>query len=142
MRRLVLLSAVALIAAAAAIPLAHAAPKKLHVLVQWPEGDSLGQWAMTKHVGGLLNDVGPDNIQLEVVAYGRAATAVTTRPVVHIAEDIAKFQKEGVVFHVCRHAMEGLGVKDSELLPGVTPVKGAMWYTTQKFGEGWQILRP
>jgi intracellular sulfur oxidation DsrE/DsrF family protein len=98
---------------------------------------------MTKHVGNLLDDLGQDNVQLEVIAYGMATFAVTTsRPQAKFADDIAKLTARGVTFHVCHHAMDLLGVKDSELQPTVTPVKGAMWYIVTKHSEGWQILRP
>ena len=142
MRRTLVFSALLLFAVIAVAPSTSAAPKKQHVLLQWTEGDSLGQWVMTKHVGNLLDDVGQDNIQLEVIAYGMATFAVTNRPNAKFADDIASLTKRGVVFHVCHHAMDLLGVKDAELLSTVTPVKGAMWYINQKYQEGWQTLRP
>jgi intracellular sulfur oxidation DsrE/DsrF family protein len=142
MRRTLLFSALLLFAVTAVVPCASAAPKKQHVLLQWTEGDSLGQWVMTKHVANLLDDVGQDNIQLEVIAYGMATFAVTNRPTAKFADDIASLTKRGVVFHVCHHAMDLLGVKESELLTTVTPVKGAMWYINQKYQQGWQTLRP
>jgi len=127
----------------ASAPHAAAAAKKHHILLQWTEVDTVGQWAMTKHVGNLLDDLGPDNVQLEVITYGAATFAVTTsRPQNMQAQAIADLSKRGVVFHVCHHAMDLLGVKEAELQPTVTPVKGAMWYITQKYNEGWQILRP
>jgi intracellular sulfur oxidation DsrE/DsrF family protein len=127
----------------AIVPSAEAAAKKQRVLLQWTEGDSLGQFIMTKHVGNLLDDMGQDNIQLEVIAYGMATPAVTTnRPEAKFAAEIAKLTQRGVVFHVCHHAMDFFGVKDQDLQPTVTPVKGAMWYINQKFSEGWQTLRP
>ena len=143
MRRMLLLSAMLLFAVTAVAPTAHAAAaKKQHVLLQWTEGDSLGQWVMTKHVGNLLDDLGQDNVQLEVIAYGLATFAVTNRPQAKFADDIASLTKRGVTFHVCHHAMDLLGVKDDELLSTVTPVKGAMWYINQKHQQGWQTLRP
>jgi intracellular sulfur oxidation DsrE/DsrF family protein len=137
-----LLSAL-LLASVAVVSVVQAAPmKKQRVLLQWTEGDSLGQWVMTKHVGNLLDDLGPDNVQLEVIAYGMATTAVTNGPSAKFAADIEKLSKQGVVFHVCHHAMDLFGVKDSDLQPSVTPVKGAMWYINQKYQQGWQTLRP
>src|SRR5436309_9831645 len=129
MRRLFWLSAVLLVLVSL-VSTSYAAPakKKTKVLMQWTEVDSMGQWIMTKHVGNLLDDLGDDNVQLEVIAYGPATFAVTTRPTTKFASDIEKFTKRGVVFHVCHHAMDLLGVKEDELLPTVTPVKGAMWY--------------
>ena len=143
MRRL--LSVIALLAICAVLaPSAHAAAAKKHrILLQWTEADTLGQWVMTKHVGNLLDDLGQDNVQLEVITYGMATNAVTTtHPQTLQAAAIADLTKRGVAFHVCHHAMDLLGVKDSELLPTVTPVKGAMWYIATKHSEGWQILRP
>jgi intracellular sulfur oxidation DsrE/DsrF family protein len=117
--------------------------KKYHVVLQWTEADTTGQWVMTKHVTNLLDDLGQDNVQLEVLAYGMATFAVTqSRPQSLHAADIEALTKRGVVFHVCSHAMDLLGVKKEELLPTVTPVRGAMWYLTTKHAEGWYTLRP
>jgi intracellular sulfur oxidation DsrE/DsrF family protein len=143
MRRLLPLVALLVLSAGLVLP-AHAVVAKKHrILVQWTEVDTLGQWAMTKHVGNLLDDLGQDNAQVEVIAYGKATFAVSaSRPQTLQAEAIAALSKRGVVFHVCHHAMDLLGVKDAELQPTVTPVKGAMWYIATKYDEGWQILRP
>ena len=143
MRRFLPLLAVLLISAVAVSAPHAAAAKKHHILLQWTEVDTVGQWAMTKHVGNILDDLGPDNVQLEVIAYGAATFAVTTsRPQTLQAQAISDLSKRGVVFHVCHHAMDLLGVKESELQPTVTPVKGAMWYIVSKYDAGWQILRP
>ena len=142
MRRAFWLS-VLLLACVTLVSVAHAAPvKKQRVLLQWTEGDSLGQWIMTKHVGNLLDDLGQDNVQLEVIAYGPATLAVTKRPAAKFASDIEKFTQRGVTFHVCHHAMDLFGVTEDEVLSTVTPVKGAMWYINQKYSQGWQTLRP
>ena len=139
-RMLLVLSAFALF-----VPAAHAAgmSKKYHVILQWTEADTTGQWVMTKHVGNLLDDLGQDNVQLEVLTYGMATFAVTKgRPQSRMGAEIEALTKRGVVFHVCHHAMDLLGVKDEELMPTVTPVQGAMWYLTTKQKEGWYTLRP
>mgnify|MGYP001341992271 CR=1 FL=1 len=139
-RLLMLVAAFALM-----VPAAHAAgvSKKYRVVLQWTEADTLGQWVMTKHVGNLLDDLGQDNVQLEVLAYGMATFAVTTsRPQSRYAAEIEALTRRGVVFHVCAHAMDLLGVKKEELQPAVTPVKGAMWYLATKHAEGWYTLRP
>jgi intracellular sulfur oxidation DsrE/DsrF family protein len=116
---------------------------KHKILVQWAEGDSLGQWVMTKHVGNLLDDLGQENVELEVLSYGMATFAVTTtRPQTHFAADIDKLTKRGVMFRQCHHAMDLLGVKESELLPTVTPVQGAMSEIVKKHESGWQIIKP
>jgi intracellular sulfur oxidation DsrE/DsrF family protein len=142
MRRAFWLSAL-LLAFVTLVPTADAAPaKKQRVLLQWAEGDSLGQWIMTKHVGNLLDDLGQDNVQLEVIAYGPATLAVTKGPSAKFASDIEKFTQRGVVFHVCHHAMDLFGVKEEDLQSTVSPVKGAMWYINQKYSQGWQTLRP
>jgi uncharacterized protein len=141
MRRLVLLCV--LLAAVVLVPGAQAASKKYHVLLQWTEADSLGQLVMTRHTNNMPDDLGQDNVELEVLAYGPATFAVTTtRPQSRSAEAISKLTQRGVVFHVCSHAMQFLGVKKEELMSTVTPVPGAMSYMVKKHAEGWQILKP
>jgi intracellular sulfur oxidation DsrE/DsrF family protein len=141
MRRFLPILALLVVSVALVSP-AHAA-KKQRILIQWTEADTLGQWAMTKHVGNLLDDLGPDNVQVEVITYGKATFAVSSKTGQALqAPAIEALTKRGVTFHVCHHAMDLLGVKDADLLPTVTPVKGAMWYVAAKYQEGWQILRP
>ena len=143
MRRFLSILAMLLVAVVLTAPGAQAAAKKHRILLQWTEADTTGQWAMTKHVGNLLDDLGPQNVQLEVLAYGAATFAVSaSRPQTLQAAAIEALTKRGVVFHVCHHAMDLLGVKEAELQSTVTPVKGAMWYIAQKHEAGWQTLRP
>jgi intracellular sulfur oxidation DsrE/DsrF family protein len=144
MRRVVLLLAL-LAAVVVLVPSAHAAAtaKKYRVLLQWAEADSMGQLVMTLHANNMLDDLGQDNVQLEILAYGPATFAsTTTRPQAKFAEAIKKLTDRGVTFHVCSHAMAILGVKPEELQPTITPVQGAMSYMVKRHAEGWQILRP
>jgi uncharacterized protein len=142
----VLIAAAALFAFTAsfcqAAPKAAAKAKKMRILFQWTEGDSMGQWVMTKHANNLLDDLGQDNVQLEVLAYGMATFAVTKRPAAKFSDDIEKLTQRGVTFHVCHHAMDLLGVKEDELLSTVTPVKGAMYEIVTRYNQGWETLRP
>jgi intracellular sulfur oxidation DsrE/DsrF family protein len=98
---------------------------------------------MTLHANNMLDDLGPENVQLEILAYGAATfAATTTRPQSRSAEAIKKLTERGVTFHVCSHAMAILGVKPEELQPTITPVPGAMSYMVKHHAEGWQILKP
>ncbi len=147
MRRIfALLALTAVLAIALTAPAAHAkgaaAGKKHNILFQWNEGDSLGQLVMTLHLKNLLADQG-DKVNVEVITYGMATFAVTTdRPNTKQADAIKALTAQGVKFVVCHHAMDILGVKESELMPEVTPVKGAMNEIVEKYKAGWQILRP
>ena len=63
--------------------------KKHNILLQWTEGDSLGQLIMTKHVGNLLGDLGDAHVNLEVIAYGFATPVVTSNnPKSYFQDDI------------------------------------------------------
>jgi intracellular sulfur oxidation DsrE/DsrF family protein len=139
---LVLALAAALFAATAARSSHDTPAAKTRVLLQWAEGDSAGQAAMTRHARNLLDDLGENNLELEVIAYGSAAYAVTTRPESHVAEDIRRLHQRGVEFRVCRHAMDRLGVKEEELQPEVKPVQGALSEIVRKVHDGWQAVRP
>ncbi len=147
MRRASLFFCLALLATlcvASAIPGSPAQAAARHkVVLQWTEVDSLGQWVMTKHVGNMLDDLGDQNVDLEVLTYGPAVFAVTkTRPQTKFADEIAKLTQRGVKFRVCHHAMDILGVKEDELLPTVQPVRGAMSEMVEKHEAGYQILKP
>jgi uncharacterized protein len=141
MRRTLPCSAAALVLAVLA--LSGTAAARDRVLLQWAEGDTLGQMVMTLHANNLLDAVGQDKVELEIIAYGPAVFAVTTtRPQTRYADRIAKLTARGVKFRVCHNAMDFLGVKESELLPVVSPVPSAMGEIIKRHDEGWQILRP
>jgi uncharacterized protein len=141
MRRALICSAVAF--AVSVLAVAGPAAAKDRVLLQWVEGDSLGQLVMTLHANNLLNAVGQDNVELEIITYGPAVFAVTTtRPQAKFAAEIQKLTRRGVQFRVCHNAMDFLGVKESELLPVVKPVPSAMGEIVKRHDEGWQILKP
>ena len=114
---------------------------KKHILLQWTEGDSLGQFIMTKHVTNLLDDLGQDKVDLEVISYGFSTPAVTKNGA-KFADDIHKLTERGVKFRVCHHAMDFFKITDDMLLPDVKPVQGAMSEISHKYDEGYQILRP
>jgi hypothetical protein len=142
MRRVFLFCAV-LLSVVAVVPNADAAAKKYRVVMSWTEADSIGQMIMTKHAANMLDDLGQDNVQLEILAYGPATLAVRkSGPQTLYADAIQKLTERGVVFHVCSHAMDFFGVKKDEVLPTVAPVPGAMSYLLQMHAAGWQILKP
>jgi uncharacterized protein len=127
----------------ALVALAGPAAAKDRVLFQWAEGDSMGQLVMTIHANNLLDAVGQDNVDLEVITYGPAVFAVTTtRPQTHFADRIKKLTERGVKFRICHNAMNILGVKEEELLPVVSTVPSAMGEIVKRHDEGWQILKP
>ncbi|HVP37886.1 MAG TPA: DsrE family protein [Candidatus Saccharimonadales bacterium] len=127
----------------ALLALTSPASAKDRVLFQWAEGDSMGQLVMTIHANNLLDAVGQDNVELEIITYGPAVFAVTTtRPQTKFADRIKKLTERGVQFRVCHNAMNILGVKDGELLPIVSTVPSAMGEIIKRHDEGWQILKP
>ena len=150
MRRIfLLLTGLALFGmAAAVVPNAHAAAKaatskKYRVLFQWSEVDSIGQFIMTKHTNNLLDDLGQDNVEMEVLTYGPAVMAVTQgRPQSMYAKDLDALSKRGVHIVACENAMKFFGVKKEELLPVMGTVHSAMGEIVRKHSQGWQVLRP
>jgi len=86
------------------------------------------------------NDLGPGNVQLEIVAYG---------PAIHMLEAesdwrdrVTQVLDESIRVIACENTMATVGLKRDDMLGGVDFVKTGLAHIMQRELEGWAYARP
>ncbi len=119
---------------------AQAAPAKTHhVLFALSSGDE-ADWHMTMaNIGNLLKGLAPDEVEIEVVAFGPGVTAVVKASAAD-AEIQALIAKH-VVFVACENAMRLRKVTKADLLEGVGTVPAGIVEIVKKQEAGWIYVK-
>jgi hypothetical protein len=137
-----------IVRAAAVLPLAalsfrvfaQAAEKKHRLVIQVTDNDP-ARWNMIlNNTRNAQDDVGAQNIEIEIVAYG---------PGLHMlmkdspaASRIADAVNNGVKFVACQNTMRGMKLTPDQMLPTAGYVPAGVTELMKKQEEGWTYLRP
>jgi len=98
-------------------------------------------WALAlSNARNVRNDLGPDKVQLEIVAYG---------PAIHMLEAesdwrdrVTQVIDESIRVIACENTMATVGLKRDDMLGGVDFVKTGLAHIMQRELEGWAYARP
>ena len=93
------------------------------------------------NITNLLNDLGDDNLAVELLANGGGVRALTKESDGQ-AEQVASLAKRGVRFVACAHSLEHLNMQPAELLDLVEVVPAGVSELVKKQAEGWAYIRP
>lgn len=132
--------ALALSATVLAVPaLAQGKPKN-RVILQVSDNDP-GKWNLAlNNANNLQKDIGMDDIELEIVAYGpgigmlKAGSPVSAR--------IASALQNGIHVVACENTMHGQKLQKSDMLPEIGYVPAGVVELMKKQQQGWAYLRP
>ncbi|HEY2629998.1 MAG TPA: DsrE family protein [Usitatibacter sp.] len=146
MKRLASLLAVSVLAAGcisvAATDANHADAKLQHtrVVIQVSDADP-ARWNLAlNNAKNLQSDLGANNVDIEIVAYGpglsmlKVGSAVSPR----IDESVLS----GMKIAACENTMANQKVTREQILPGVSFVPAGVVEIVRKQQEGWAYLRP
>ena len=134
-RRLVVL--VVFMAAAAALLAAQ--PKHRVVFEVSVEGEA--QWhSILNNVSNLLNALGRENTQVEVVTHGKGVGLLTIRTPA-FRERLQKLSEAGVVFAACSNSIRARNLKPEELAPFAIPVDSGVAHIVRKQELGWAYIK-
>lgn len=119
---------------------AQAVPVKTHhVLFALSSGDE-ADWHMTMaNITNLLKGLAPDEVEVEVVAFGPGVVSVV-KPSAVDAEIQALIAKH-VVFVACENAMRMRKVTKADLLEGVGTVPAGIVEIVKKQEAGWTYVK-
>jgi len=96
------------------VPSAHAAePEPVPFVMQMTVGDSDAQRRAFLQIAKVLQDIGPQKVKIEVVAYESGITSLLTDNN-DTATLLAALAREGVRFKACRISMRGHGYTDAD----------------------------
>ena len=112
---------------------------KVHYIVmQFTSGDSLQQRGIMTQLGN-IREAWP-NAKVEVVCHSGGLDLLTTKKS-KVAEQIAEFYKQGIVFAACANTMRLRNVKKEELVPTHTIIPSAMIELVQKQEAKWSYVK-
>jgi uncharacterized protein len=140
LRRLVVLLAAALLSLASSPVLAQAGAAKNRVVVQVSDNDP-GKWNLTlNNVRNLQKDLGAQNVDVEVVAYGPGIGMLKADS--PVANRIDEALGSGVKVVACENTMAGQKLTRDDMLPKIGYVQAGVVELMQKQQQGWAYLRP
>ena len=140
-RRTFILAAVA---AAIAMPLAPAlaqtGKRANRVVMQVSDGDA-AKWNLAlNNARNLQADLGRDNIEIEIVAYGPGIGMLKADSIVASRVDEALAAGTKVV--ACENTMNGQKLSRDDMLPKIGYVKAGVVELMEKQQQGWAYIRP
>ncbi|HEY3584887.1 MAG TPA: DsrE family protein [Casimicrobiaceae bacterium] len=142
LRRLSSLAALALFAVlslAAPAAVADAAAKN-RVVMQVRDNDP-GKWNLAlNNARNLQSDLGAQNVEIEIVAYGPGIGMLKSESVV--GNRIGEALSSGVRVSACENTMRGQKLAKSDMLDGIGYVPAGVVEIMQKQQQGWAYLRP
>jgi intracellular sulfur oxidation DsrE/DsrF family protein len=85
-------------------------------------------------------DLGRDNVEIELVAYGPAIRMLEMES--PVSGGLAQALDDGVKLIACENTMDTLKLKRDDMYGGVEFVKTGVSYIMQRQRQGWAYIRP
>ena len=131
-----------LIAAAAAAPAfakdSNAA--KQHVIFQVSDKDP-AKWNLAlNNARNVQQDLGADNVQIEIVAYGPGLEMLKAQS--PVAARLAGALDSGVELLACENTMKNNKVDKADMYGGIAYVQAGVTHIMKRQREGWAYIRP
>ena len=134
------LAALALATAALGALAAPPGDGRQRVVIQVSDNDP-GKWNLAlNNARNVQVDLGMDNVDVEVVAYGPGLPMLRKESAV--AQRIASASAQGVSVIACENTMKNTKVDRDHILPGVKFVDAGVVHIMKRQREGWAYVRP
>jgi intracellular sulfur oxidation DsrE/DsrF family protein len=132
---------IALVLLAAALPLhAQAQAEKYKVVIQVSDNDP-GKWRLAlNNARNVQQDLGKDNVQIEIVAYGPGLEMLKAESKVSGA--LAQALDDNVGLFACVNTMENTKTPKSDMYGGISYVQAGVTHIMKRQKEGWAYIRP
>jgi intracellular sulfur oxidation DsrE/DsrF family protein len=131
--------------AAATLGLVGCAEQPMHegkgkVIFQVSDADPK-KWNLTlNNIKNVQQDLGKDNVDIEVVAYGPGIGMLKLDS--EVGNRVAEAAASGVKVMACGNTMTGQKLTKDDMLPNIGYVKAGVVELMQKQQEGYAIIRP
>ncbi len=110
------------------------------VLFHLVEAESCKVESVLRSIGHLLDELGGEGLEVEVVAHADGLAALRRVANPH-AGAVGQLAARGVRFAACRHTMQRLGLVPGDLLEAVQTVPSGVGELVRRQGEGWLYVR-
>ncbi|MGE0356916.1 MAG: hypothetical protein AB7P08_08380 [Burkholderiales bacterium] len=119
---------------------AVAASGRPRVVLQVSDNDP-AKWNLAlNNARNVQVDLGQDNVDVEIVAYGPGLPMLKAGSAV--AQRLDSAAKQGIGLMACENTMKNTKVSRSEIAPGVQFVDAGVVHLMKRQREGWSYVRP
>ena len=119
---------------------AQPAGKAQRLLIQISDYDPQVWGLALVNARNVRHDLGPGNVQLEIIAYGPAIRMLEAES--DWRDRVTQVIDEGIRVIACENTMTSLGLKRDDMLGGVEFVKTGLAHVMRRQLEGWAYARP
>ena len=111
-----------------------------HVVIQVSDADP-AKWNLAlNNARNVQEDLGMDNVDVEIVAYGPGLPMLKSDS--PVAQRVASATAQGVTLIACENTMKNTKVERSQILPGVKFEGAGVVHLMKRQKEGWAYVRP
>ena len=140
MNRRTLLALIGLGAAAPALAQQKKSAARQRVVFQVSDNDP-AKWRLAlNNATNVQADLGKDNVQIEIVAYGPGLAMLKAESTV--ADRLAGALDENVGLIACENTMTNTKVTKDDMYSGIAYVKAGVTHIMKRQREGWAYIRP
>ena len=132
----------ALAAALAATPALGqtAKPKKQRLIIQVSDADPAKWQLALNNARNVQDDLGKDNVQIEIVAYGPGLAMLKGDS--KVADGLAGAMDRSVDLIACENTMLNTKTPKSDMYEGISYVRAGVTHIMKRQREGWAYIRP
>ena len=140
MKRRTLLSLLGLGAAAPALAQTKSASGKQRVVFQVRDNDPVKWNLALNNAKTVQTDLGKDNVQIEIVAYGPGLDMLKAES--KVAPRLAGALDDSVGLIACENTMKNTKVTRDDMYQGIGYVMAGVTHLMKRQQEGWSYIRP
>ena len=120
--------------------LSAAAQQKQRVVFQVSDNDP-AKWGLAlNNARNVQQDLGKDNVQIEIVAYGPGLGMLKAES--KVADRLAQALDDNVGLLACENTMTNTKVSRDDMYGGIAYVKAGVTHLMKRQQEGWAYIRP
>jgi intracellular sulfur oxidation DsrE/DsrF family protein len=125
---------------ALAFPLHAQQGEKYKVVIQVSDNDP-AKWRLAlNNARNVQRDLGKDNVQIEIVAYGPGLQMLKAES--KVAGGLAQALDDNVGLLACVNTMENTRTPKSDMYAGISYVQAGVTHIMKRQKEGWAYIRP
>ncbi len=116
------------------------AQQKQRLVIQVSDSDP-AVWALAlNNARNVQHDLGKDNVQIEIVAYGPGLGMLKAES--KVAAGLAGALDDSVGLIACENTMTNTKVSKGDMYAGIAYVKAGVTHIMKRQREGWAYIRP
>ncbi len=114
--------------------------QKYRVVFQVSDADP-GKWNLAlNNARNVQTDLGKDNVQIEIVAYGPGLGMLKAES--KVADRLAQAMDDGIGLMACENTMKNTHVTKADMYSGISYVDAGVVHIMKREREGWSYIRP